>query len=276
MAKPNWKNQTIWTGDNLPIMQGMNSASVDLIYLDPPFNSKANYAAPIGSKAAGAEFKDTWTLSDVDVEWINLIEAKYPALYRVLLVAMTDSDKSYLTYMAARLLEMHRILKPTGSIYLHCDSAMSHYLKLLLDSIFGKSNFRNEIIWQRDAAGKGAKRTSGQWPRLHDSILYYSRSPDWNFNQAYSELSDKQKMAYRCREQDGRRYKTVHLGDYSQKSINKFIESGLIHTSSKGKMYKKYYLDEARSTVGNIWTDILGFGIRTSAKERLHSVFIGL
>ena len=77
---PNWANQTIWTGDNLPILRGMNSESVDLIYLDPPFNSKANYAAPIGSKAAGAAFKDTWTLSDVDAEWINLIEAKHPAL----------------------------------------------------------------------------------------------------------------------------------------------------------------------------------------------------
>ena len=108
------------TGDCLDIMRGMNSASFDLIYLDPPFNSKANYAAPIGSKAAGAAFKDTWTLSDVDVEWINLIEAKHPALYRVLLVAMTGSDKSYLAYMAARLLELHRVLKPTGSMYLHC------------------------------------------------------------------------------------------------------------------------------------------------------------
>ena len=118
---PNWANQTIWTGDNLPILRGMNSESVDLIYLDPPFNSKANYAAPIGSKAAGAAFKDTWTLSDVDAEWIDLIEAKHPALYRVLLAAMTSSDKSYLAYMAARLLEMRRVLKPTGSIYLHCD-----------------------------------------------------------------------------------------------------------------------------------------------------------
>ena len=102
VSGPNWSNQTIWTGDNLDIMRGMNSESVDLIYLDPPFNSKANYAAPIGSKAAGAAFKDTWTLSDVDAEWINLIEAKHPALYRVLLAAMTDSDKSYLAYMAAR------------------------------------------------------------------------------------------------------------------------------------------------------------------------------
>ena len=98
----------------------MNSESVDLIYLDPWFNSNVNYAAPIGSQAAGAAFKDTWSLSDVDAEWINLIEAKHPALYRVLLAAITNSDKSYLVY-AARLLEMQRLLKPKGSIYLHCD-----------------------------------------------------------------------------------------------------------------------------------------------------------
>ncbi len=126
-------------------MRGMNSASVDLIYLDPPFDSKANYAAPIGSKAAGAAFKDTWTLTDVDVEWINLIEARHPTLYRVLLAAMTPSDKSYLVYMAARLLEMKRLLKPTALIYLHCDPTMSYYLKLVIDSIFGKQCFRNEI-----------------------------------------------------------------------------------------------------------------------------------
>ena len=99
MTAPNWKHQTIWTGDNLDIMRGMNSESVDLIYLDPPFNSKTNYAAPIGSEAAGAAFKDTWTLSDVDAEWVNLVEAKHPALHRVLLAALTNSDKSYLAYM---------------------------------------------------------------------------------------------------------------------------------------------------------------------------------
>ena len=83
MTELNFANQTIWTGDNLPIMRGMNSESVDLICLDPPFNSNANYAAPIGSKAAGAEFKDTWALSDLDTEWINLIASKHSALYRV-------------------------------------------------------------------------------------------------------------------------------------------------------------------------------------------------
>ncbi len=133
----NFANRTIWTGDCLYVLRGMDSETVDLIYLDPPFNSNANYAAPVGSEAAGAAFKDTWTLSDVDVEWVNLIESKHPALHRVLLAAMTDSDKSYLVYMAARILEMRRVLKPTGSIYLHCDPTMSHYLKLIMDAIFG-------------------------------------------------------------------------------------------------------------------------------------------
>ena len=103
MGTPNWADKTVWTGDNLPILRGMNSGSVDLVYLDPPFNSKADYSAPIGSAAAGAAFRDTWTLRDVDAEWINLVEARHPALYRVLLAAMTPSDKSYLVYMAVRL-----------------------------------------------------------------------------------------------------------------------------------------------------------------------------
>ena len=132
----NWANQTIWTGDCLDIMRGMNGESVDLIYLDPPFNSKTNYAAPIGSEAAGAEFKDTWTLQDVDVAWLDLIEAKHPVLSKVIHAAMTSSSKSYLIYMAVRLLEMQRLLKQTGSIYLHCDPTMSHWLKLVMDSIF--------------------------------------------------------------------------------------------------------------------------------------------
>ena len=123
----NWANQTIWTGDNLPIMRGMNSESVDMIYLDPPFNSKANYAAPIGSQAAGAEFKDTWTLQDVDVAWLDLIEAKHPALNKVIHAAMTKSDKSYLIYMAIRLLEMKRILKLH---WFNLSSLRSNYVSL--------------------------------------------------------------------------------------------------------------------------------------------------
>ena len=152
MGEPNFASQTIWTGDNLPILRGLNSESVDLIYLDPPFNSKADYAAPIGSRAAGAAFKDTWTLRDVDVSWLDLIEAKHPALWRVVQAAMTPSDKSYLVYMAARLLEMRRVLRETGSIFLHCDPTMSHYLKLTMDAVFGPGRFWAEITWKRTSA----------------------------------------------------------------------------------------------------------------------------
>ena len=178
--------KTIFTGDNLPIMRGMNSESVALIYLDPPFNSKANYAAPIGSEAAGAEFKDTWTLNDVDIAWLDLIEAKHPALNRVIHAAISDSDKSYLIYMAVRLLEMHRVLKTTGSIYLHCDPTMSHYLKLVMDAVFGKKNFRNEIVWGYSNSGRPRRF----FAKKHDIILIYTKTDNafWgNYRMPVSE-----------------------------------------------------------------------------------------
>ena len=179
METMNIKSKTIFTGDNLPIMRGINSESIDLIYLDPPFNSKTNYAAPIGSKAAGAEFKDTWTLSDIDNAWLDLIETKHPALNRVIHAAMTNSDKSYLIYMAARLLEMKRVLKDTGSIYLHCDPTMSHYLKLVMDAIFGKENFRNEIVWHYYNIASTSRKFIG---RKHDTIFFYAKSDAASFN----------------------------------------------------------------------------------------------
>jgi site-specific DNA-methyltransferase (adenine-specific) len=188
----------MWTGDCLDVMRGMNSESVDLIYLDPPFNSKRNYAAPIGSPAAGAAFKDTWTLDELDVEWINLIEQEYPRLYQVLLAAMTDSDKSYLVYMAARLLEMPRLLKPNGSIYLHCDPTMSHYLKLLMDGIWEPQSFRNEIVWCY--RGGGVPRRD--FARRHDVILRYSPgTPVFNVDDVripYSEDS-MERLEHRAR-----------------------------------------------------------------------------
>ena len=175
MNQPNWGNKTVFTHDNLPVMRGMNSETVDLIYLDPPFNSNANYAAPIGSAAAGAEFKDTWTLQDIDVAWLDLLAAKYVALYRVIQAAMTDSDRSYLIYMAMRLLETRRLLKSTGSIYLHCDPTPSHYLKLVMDAIFGCGNFRNEIVWCYPGPGSPGIR---QFNRNHDIVLWYVRGVD--------------------------------------------------------------------------------------------------
>ena len=166
----NIKNRTIFEGDNLDVLRGINSDSIDLIYLDPPFNSNRTYSAPIGSKAAGASFKDAWTLDDIDEAWHGEIAERSPALYRVIDSAELShgkSMKSYLIFMAVRLLEMKRVLKDTGSVYLHCDPTASHYLKLIMDAIFGVKNFRSEIVWRRSNAHSKITR---QYGPIHDII----------------------------------------------------------------------------------------------------------
>ena len=180
MAAPNWKNQTIWTGDNLPILRGLNSESVDLIYLDPPFNSNRDYAAPIGSQAAGAAFKDTWTFDDVDRLWLLLLRDDNPTLYQLIEAALRVHGKgmaSYLSMMAQRLVELRRVLKPTGSLYLHCDPTANAYLRMLMDGVFGKGNFRNEVVWCYRGGGS-PKRDFG---RRHDIILRYSKTSTYRF-----------------------------------------------------------------------------------------------
>ena len=184
MAECNWANRTMWTGDNLHIMRGMNSESVDLIYLDPPFNSNRNYSAPIGSEAAGAAFKDTWTLDDVDLAWHGEIAEQEPALYSIIGAARQAHGagmQSYLIMMAVRLLEMRRLLKPTGSIYLHCDPTASHYLKLLMDAVIGQRYFQSEVVWKRQSAHGRAKR----WGPVHDLLLFYSRSDSFVWNRTF-------------------------------------------------------------------------------------------
>ena len=165
----NWKDKTIFIGDNLHVMRGMNSDSVDLIYLDPPFNSNRNYAAPIGSQAAGAAFKDTWTLNDIDIAEHGELAEGAPSLHTVIQAARETHGKgmqSYLIMMSTRLLEMERILKDTGSIYLHCDPTASHYLKLVMDAVFGRDNFQNEVVWKRTSA----HNDPGRFGRIHDTI----------------------------------------------------------------------------------------------------------
>ncbi len=174
MAAPNFKNRTLWTGDNLYVMRGLNAETVDLIYLDPPFNSNRGYAAPIGSEAAGAAFKDTWTLSDVDLAWHGEIAEANPGPYRAIDAAREAHGKgmqSYLIMMAVRLLEMQRLLKPTGSVYLHCDPTASHYLKMVMDTVFGHHNFINEVVWYY--RGAGVPKTARA--RRHDNILLYAK-----------------------------------------------------------------------------------------------------
>ena len=174
-------NRIVFEGDNLDVLRGINSDSVDLIYLDPPFNSNKVYEAPVGSKAAGAAFKDAWTLSDVDLIEHNRLKREREWLYALIHAAKRTHSKgmfSYLMMMSPRLFELKRVLKSTGSIYLHCDPTASHYLKLVMDGIFGRSNFQNEIVWERTTGRKAGLR----YGRAHDVILFYARSRDkvWN------------------------------------------------------------------------------------------------
>ncbi|MDE2967867.1 MAG: DNA methyltransferase [Chloroflexota bacterium] len=285
----NFASGTIWTGDCLEVMRGINSETIDLIYLDPPFNSNANYAAPVGSQAAGAAFKDTWTLSDVDAEWINLIEQKHPAVHRVLLAAMTNSDKSYLAYMAARLLEMPRLLKPTGSIYLHCDPTMSHYLKLLMDAVFGRRNFKNEITWKRTSSRSDAKR----YGRIHDTLLYYVRGSEATWNGAWEPHDEEYvNRFYRHSDESGRRYMLDNMASpnprpnmtytwrgfpppekgwrFERETMQRLHDEGRIWypPSTDRRPRLKRYLDEQQGrAAGDVITDINPIGAQ--AKERL-------
>ncbi len=211
-------------------MRGMDTASADLIYLDPPFNSKKDYAAPIGSQAAGAAFQDTWSLDDVKREWVEDIETDNTATWSAITTAgftNGESTQAYLTYMAVRLIEMRRILKPTGSIYLHCDPTMSHYLKIVMDAIFGRGNFANEVIWFYGAGGRSRRH----FGRKHDILLYYRKSKDYVFNGDAVRIEMKAgrtSFGGRLRVDDsGRKYREV-WGTGRKKLYRYYLDEGKI------------------------------------------------
>ena len=199
----NVPNRTIFTGDNLDILRGINSDCVDLIYLDPPFNSNRTYSAPLNSEASGAEFSDVWTLSDMKEEWVDEIEVRMPALYHLIhgaRIAHSDRMAGYLTFMSIRLIEMQRVLKPNGSIYLHCDDTAVHYLRPLMDALFGDENYKPAITWRRTSA-QNSSRTFG---RILDHILFYSGRPRINADAVRVPLSrDYVRRNYRHHDERG-------------------------------------------------------------------------
>ncbi len=195
VAELNVQNRTIFTGDNLDVLRGVNSACIDLIYLDPPFNTGKQWQAPLDSDAAGAVFDDVWTLDDVKAEWANQIEASDPAVWAVVTAAgraYGESMQAYLSFMCVRLFELHRILKPTGSLYLHCDPTASHYLKALCDSIFGAQSFRNEVIW----GYRGMPSKASKWQAKHDVLLFYARSDAATFNVLRGDYTEGTRRTY--------------------------------------------------------------------------------
>ena len=193
----------------MEVMRGMADDSVNLIYLDPPFNSNHNYAAPTGSEAAGAEFKDTWGLSDIDLAWHGEIESEHPGLYELLKATRTihgNSMMSYLIYMSIRVMEMKRILKNGGGFWLHCDPTASHYLKLMLDEVFGKSSFRNEITWKRTSAHNDSKN----FGNVRDVLLFYGNT-NINTESIRMPLSEEYVSKYYTQKDSRGRYQADNL-----------------------------------------------------------------
>ena len=172
--RPNIKSRTVYLGDNLDFLRGINSECVDLIYADPPFNKKKKFTAPIGSQAEGAGFLDLFAKEDIKDEWVEDFRQENYELHSFLtgIRGIGNSyNYCYLVYMAIRFIECHRILKRTGSLYLHCDPTMSWGLRVMLDCIFGEKNFRNEIVWCYHAGGASNKR----FARKHDVLLLYGK-----------------------------------------------------------------------------------------------------
>ena len=173
----NVPHRTIFCHDNLEVLQGINNECIDLIYLDPPFNKKKTFTAPIGTSAESASFKDIFHQEDLKDEWVRTIKEDHYAIHEVLnavknIEGRTSYNYCYLCYMAIRLIECHRILRSTASIYLHCDPTMSHYLKLLMDCIFGEKNFINEIVW----CYTGPRKSPKSFGKKHDIVFLYSKN----------------------------------------------------------------------------------------------------
>ena len=293
----------LYFGDNLGILrQHIADESVDLIYLDPPFNSNATYNVLFrersGEESAAqiTAFDDTWRWNiESELAYQDVITqqaGKIGDLLAALRSFLGQNDMmAYLTMMAQRMVELHRVLKPTGSIYLHCDPTASHYLKLLMDSVFGHANFRNEIVWKRYGAHNDVGQGSTRFGRVHDIILIYGKDETVVWNQGFVPLDESYvRSTYRYVDEDtGRRFRASPLTGpggaekgnpvyewnghtrawrYSRETMQQLDSEGRIYYSRTGYPSRKLYLDESRGVpIQDMWYDI--GSLSGSHKERL-------
>lgn len=296
----------LYYGDNLDVLPRIPGQSVDLVYLDPPFNSNRSYNVIFGRNGrhesdAAAQiqaFDDTW-------HWTPLIEQQYhraadgmPVAVAEALIAfrtlLGENDAmAYLVSMAPRLVQLHRVLKPTGSLYLHCDPTMSHYLKILLDSIFGVERFRSEIAWKRH----GSHNDAQGWGAVHDIILYYTKTAHFTFNKQYTPYDQSYiEQRFRFSDPDGRRWMEQNLSSpnprpnltypytasngvtyapprngwkVTRERMAELDRLGKLHFPVKGdRLRLKNYLDEGQGVPAqDIWADIAVLG--GTSPERL-------
>ena len=290
-------NRTLFLEDNLPVLRGLDSDSIDLIATDPPFNK--GVPAFTGTTKAGenVEFKDIWNWNDdVHDGWMEQMSKRHPSLSNVILYANAAAGYdmgAFLCWMAVRVLEMRRVLKDTGSMYLHCDPTASHYLKAMMDAIFGRKNFRNEIVWNRTIAKSNATRGL---PVNHDVLFRYSVSDSFTWNSEavtlpydLNNLSEKTAKKYRHKDPDGRLYQldniTAPIQDpnsnltyeimgvtrtwrWTRERMQKAIDDGIVIQTKPGNVPRQIrYLDEQKGKpLSSVWTDI--FPLNSQAIER--------
>lgn len=301
----NLKN-ALYYGDNLDVLRdSIKDESIDLVYLDPPFNSNATYnvlfRTPKGhqSDAQIEAFDDTWHWGEhpeaAFAELMQQSNTDVAEVTRALRSVLGENDMmAYLAMMTVRLIELRRVLKTTGCLYLHCDPTASHYLKIVLDQVFGVQNFRNEIVWKRT----NARGTEGRWPRVHDTILFYSKGDHFKFS-SLKVKADKAKLPHTLvTGSDGKKYQSFeltapgatkegesgkpwrgfdpnkygrHWGN-NHAQMDDWDKDGLIHWARDGGFPRRrdeqpFDPDARMVTVGDVWTDI--DRINQAAAERL-------
>lgn len=295
-------DNTLFYGDNLPILREyIPTESVDLIYLDPPFNSNRNYNVLFkdesgnDSEAQIVAFTDSWSWGpNAEQEYDELVTQGSPVVSDMIsaLRGFIGSNQmmAYLVMMTSRLVELHRVLKPTGSLYLHCDPTASHYLKIILDTIFGAENFRNEIYWKRKYGRTGPINRFGT---SCDILLFYAKSQAYTFKSLYRENNPEYiRKMFTHVDPDGRRYRIDNLASpnprpnltyeykgykppakgwaISREKMEEWDRLGRLHfpKSIDGRIQRKRYLDELEGEeIQNLWDDILPIG--SQAAERL-------
>lgn len=288
------KKNVLYCGDNLEVLRKyVHTESVDLIYIDPPFNSKRDYNIFFDSKDIQTQriaFEDTWSYCNIQDSLAELRTLRTHNLYTLLEAYRVVAPLAfpYLVVMALRVLEIHRVLKPTGSFYLHCDSTMNHYLKTVCDAIFGERNFRNEIVWKRQSAHSDAKR----YAKISDSILFYTKSDKFTWNKirgTYKEQyvgshytnTDKSGRIFRysdlTKPKGSKGYYYTLLGcpppengwRMPESRAKEWLEEGRIEIPARGKIpaYKRFLDEMEGPVIPNLWDDIAP--VNSQAKEAL-------
>lgn len=300
MPDPNWQNRTLFVRDNAQILRGMNSESVDCIATDPPFNSKRAYFAPLGSRAAGQRFNDVWRWDEVTDEWQDVIAADHPKIKELIEAAavieggsidpltsnistgrIKNSIAAYLAWMAPRVVEMHRVLKPTGVLFMQCDIHANSYLRLLLDAVFGRSRLINEIVRRKAFAKSDATR---RLPINSDTIFAYGKGNQWKWRSSYEpykldDLDEKTRKQYKKLDADGRRYQLDNLTSpqknrpnltyeflgvtrvwrWTRERMEKAYAEGRVVQVAPGRVprFKRYLDEQPGRKRDNIWLDIV-------------------